>query len=270
MAVKTYRKAASVQLSDHINSREMRCGLGSPCSCATTLIDTKLVEILEKIRVHFGKPLTITSGYRCPSYNKSIGGATGSYHSKGQAADIVVEGISPAKVAAYAESIGVLGIGLYETAKDGYFTHVDTRAYKSYWYSQAQAYRKTFGGAAAVGSTSSSTATTAAGGYTLTQFITDVQKACGAGVDGLAGAKTLAATVTISKSKNRRHAVVIAVQKRLAALGYTQVGTADGVTGAKFDAALKAFQAANGCIQDGEATAKGQTWQKLLGMAWGR
>lgn len=267
MAVKTYQKAASVQLSDHINSREMRCGLGRPCSCATTLIDTKLVEILERSRVHFGKPLTITSGYRCPGYNKSIGGATGSYHSRGQAADIVVEGVAPAKVAAYAESIGVLGIGLYETAKDGYFVHVDTRTYKSYWYGQAQKARSTFGGAAAAGSTTLSTTTTAGIGYTLTQFVKDVQKACGAGVDGLAGPKTLAATVTISKSKNRRHAVVVAVQKRLAALGYTQVGRADGMTGAKFDAALKAFQAANGCTQDGEATAKGQTWQKLLGMA---
>ena len=52
----------------------------------------------------------------------------------------------------------------------------------------------------------------------------------------------------------------------LAELGYTQVGEADGIAGAKFEAAMKAFQADNGCIADGEATAKMKTWQKLLGM----
>ena len=93
-----------------------------------------------------------------------------------------------------------------------------------------------------------------------------MQKACGAGVDGLAGPKTLAKTVTISKSRNRRHAVVEAVQKRLKALGYTVVGTADGVAGNKFDEALKAFQLDHGCVVDGEATKHAETWQYLLGM----
>ena len=65
---------------------------------------------------------------------------------KGQAADVNVSGIAPAEVAKYAESIGILGIGLYETNKDGFFVHIDTRTYKSFWYGQGQAYRSTFGG----------------------------------------------------------------------------------------------------------------------------
>lgn len=103
--------------------------------------------------------------------------------------------------------------------------------------------------------------------YTKTQFIKDVQKACGASVDGIAGSETLSKTVTISATKNRTHAVVKAVQKRLYALGYTQVGVADGVAGAKFTAAVKEFQKDNGYISDGEVTAKNKTWRKLLGMA---
>lgn len=146
MGVKTYQENDKVQLSEHFNSYEFRCGLGRPCACTTVLIDDRLVEILEQIRQHFGQPITITSAYRCESYNRSIGGATGSRHSKGQAADIVVKGVSPREVAKYAESIGVLGIGLYETAADGYFTHVDTRDYKSFWYGQNEAKRTTFGG----------------------------------------------------------------------------------------------------------------------------
>lgn len=267
MAVKTYQKSNTVKLSKNFSAREFRCGLGGPCSCTTTLIDDKLVEYLQQIRDHFGVEVEITSAYRCPSYNSRIGGATGSRHTKGMAADIVVNGIAPAQVAAYAESIGVLGIGLYETAKDGYFVHIDTRGYKSFWYGQAQKSRSTFGGAAAAGSTKPAAASTAGNGYTLGQFIQDVQKACGAAVDGVAGPETLGKTVTISASMNRAHNAVYPVQKRLRALGYTQVGDADGIAGPKFTEALKAYQKKTGCTPDGEATAKGRTWAKLLGMA---
>ena len=277
MAVQSYPKSSTTKLSKNFNAREFRCGLGSPCSsCTVTLIDPQLVVYLQKIRDYFGTEVEITSAYRCTSYNKRIGGATGSRHSKGQAADIVVRGVAPRRVAAYAEYIGVKGVGLYETAKDGYFVHIDTRTTKSFWYGQAQAYRSTFGGAAAMGpggtsSTGSSAPTaptTAANGYTLGQFITDVQKACGAAVDGIAGPETLGSTVTISKTKNTRHKAVQAVQKRLAALGFTQVGEADGWAGEKFHQALTAYQIKNGLLPaDGEATKNGPTWRKLLGMA---
>lgn len=264
MAVKTYEKGSTTKLSKNFRVYEFRCGLGRGCSCTTTLIDDKLVEYLQKIRDHFDTEVKITSGYRCPTYNGNTkGAATGSRHAKGQAADIVVNGVAPAKVAAYAESIGVLGIGLYETAKDGNFVHIDTRTYKSFWYGQAQAKRTTFGGAPAAGPT----ATTAGNGYTLGQFITDVQKACGASVDGLAGPETLSKTVTLSAKKNATHAAVLAVQKRLAALDYAEVGKADGIAGPKFTSAVAHFQTDNGCVVDGEITAAAKTWRKLLGMA---
>ena len=157
MGVKTYQESSKVQLSKNFNSYEFRCGLGNSCSCSTILIDDKLVEYLQKIRDHFGKPVKITSAYRCDSYNKSIGGATGSYHSKGMAVDIVVEGVAPKDVAQYAESIGIEGIGLYETSNDGYFVHIDTRTTKSFWYGQAQTYRSTFGGLSASSSSTAST-----------------------------------------------------------------------------------------------------------------
>ena len=102
--------------------------------------------------------------------------------------------------------------------------------------------------------------------YTLEQFIRDVQEACGAAVDGIAGPETLAKTVTLSAGKNRRHAAVKPVQKWLMELGYTQVGEADGIAGVKFTAAVCAFQKANKCWVDGEITARNKTWKKLLGM----
>lgn len=102
--------------------------------------------------------------------------------------------------------------------------------------------------------------------YSLEDFVRDVQAAIGASVDGKAGPEILRKTVTISAVKNNRHKVVKPVQKRLYALGYTQVGSADGIAGSKFTVAMKAFQKDNGCVADGEATAKNKTWKKLLGM----
>ena len=94
----------------------------------------------------------------------------------------------------------------------------------------------------------------------------DVQKAVGASVDGIAGKETLSKTVTVSSKINNRHAVVKPIQKRLDALGY-DCGTADGIAGAKFTKAVKAYQLANGCVADGEITARATTWKKLLGLA---
>ena len=181
---------------------------------------------------------------------------------KGQAADIVVKDIAPAEVAKYAESIGVKGIGLYETPTDGYFVHIDTRTTKSFWYGQKQASRSTFGGAPKTTTTTASTS-----GYTLKQFVSDVQKACGANVDGIPGHQTLSKTVTVSAKYNKRHAVVKCIQKRLAALGYTEIGNADGEAGPKFTSAVAHFQQDNGCVVDGVISARNTTWKKLLGMA---
>lgn len=75
--------------------------------------------------------------------------------------------------------------------------------------------------------------------YSKTQFVEDVQSAVGAKVDGIAGKETLEKTVTVSKTKNSRHAVVRPLQRCLNLLGYN-CGTADGIAGSKFDTAVKA------------------------------
>ena len=144
MAVNTYNKTSKAKVSDSFKVNEFSCK-GKGC-CSKTLIDSKLVTYLQKIRNHFNASITINSAYRCSIHNKKVGGASSSRHTMGQAADIVVDGVKPAEVAKYAESIGVLGIGLYETNKDGYFVHIDTRTTKSFWYGQAQKKCDTFGG----------------------------------------------------------------------------------------------------------------------------
>ena len=43
---------------------------------------------LDIVRDKYGKPITVSSGYRCPALNKVVGGAETSQHTKGQAADL--------------------------------------------------------------------------------------------------------------------------------------------------------------------------------------
>ncbi len=144
MAVKEYKKGVKLQLSTNFKTTEFDCN-GKGC-CAKTLIDDKLVEHLQAIRDHFGKPVKIHSSYRCEIHNPKVGGVKSSKHLKGMAADIKVEGVEPAEVAKFAESIGVKGIGLYDTSKDGHFVHIDVRDKKGFWFGHAQEYRSTFGG----------------------------------------------------------------------------------------------------------------------------
>lgn len=251
MAIKTYKKGSSEQLTTNFKAREFDCQ-GKGC-CSTTPIDEKLVAYLQQIRNHFGKPVYVTA-YRCKIHNAKVANAApNSYHCYGQAADFHIDGVAPTEIAKYAESLGIKGIGLYDT-----FVHIDTRTSKSFWYSHTQERRTTFGGAPKQEEEKK--------GYTLYDFVWEVQTACGATVDGKAGPETLSKTVTLSRYKNRTHKAVLAVQKRLLALGYTEVGKADGIAGVQFTSAVAHFQQDNGCWVDGEITAKKKTWQKLLGM----
>ena len=45
-------------------------------------------EILEPLRIKFGKPIKINSGFRSDAVNKAIGGSKTSQHCKGQASDL--------------------------------------------------------------------------------------------------------------------------------------------------------------------------------------
>lgn len=118
----------------------------------------------------------------------------------------------------------------------------------------------------ATSTTTATTTTQKTSGYTLKEFVRDIQSATGSKQDGIAGPETLSNTLTVSAILNRKHPTVYYIQRRLKALGYTEVGAIDGVAGGKFTAAVKHFQKDNGCVADGEITAREKTWKKLLGL----
>lgn len=91
-------------------------------------VPSALLDILEDVRAHFGKPVNINSGYRCPTHNANVGGAKNSMHMLGIAADFWIKGVDPADAYAYLDPIVTGGLGKYNT-----FTHVDVRDYKARW-----------------------------------------------------------------------------------------------------------------------------------------
>ena len=135
MAIKQYSLArdGAKQLSPAFKVREFRCRDGSDA----IMIDQTLVVLLQAIREHFGKPVTITSGYRTAAHNTAVGGAKSSQHLLGRAADIQVQDTDPLAVAAYAESLMPTwgGVGRYpvKAGRAKGWVHVDTRPNKSRW-----------------------------------------------------------------------------------------------------------------------------------------
>ncbi len=109
--------------------------------------------------------------------------------------------------------------------------------------------------------------------YERTQFIMDVQKATGSAVDGKAGHETIKNTPTVSRTVNKNHPVVTALERRLKALGYYtgSIEADEGKTpafGTGMEAAVNRYQVeVLGYKQgDGELTAGGKMWKSLLGM----
>ena len=90
------------QLSEHFTLEEftrsstaIRLEIdNTPPSEAASNLQCLCQEVLEPLRRHAGRPVTISSGYRSQRLNKAVGGASGSQHCKGEAADIHIPDIN--------------------------------------------------------------------------------------------------------------------------------------------------------------------------------
>ena len=107
-----------MQLSKDFKAEEFAC----PCGCGGKM-DENFIILLQELRDSFGKSMIITSGFRCPEYNKKIGGAPKSQHLEGKAADIaILSSADRHQFVKKALELGFTGIGVAKT-----FIHVDTR-----------------------------------------------------------------------------------------------------------------------------------------------
>jgi uncharacterized protein YcbK (DUF882 family) len=112
------------KLGKYFHVREFACKDGTQA----IFIDECLWTTLNILREKIGKPVIITSGYRTPQHNEKVKGAKYSYHIRGQAADIIVAGMEPKKVAKELDKIVPNECGIIAEKS---WTHFDVR-FKKY------------------------------------------------------------------------------------------------------------------------------------------
>lgn len=81
------KKGRKFQLSENLNQSEIDCKCTNSV-CVHTFYAQRTIDAFEKTRLHFGKPIFISSGFRCIIHNKKVGGVKYSDHTKGDAMDI--------------------------------------------------------------------------------------------------------------------------------------------------------------------------------------
>lgn len=99
---------------------EFRCS-----HCGANAMKPDFMARLQELRTAYGKPMQITSGYRCPKHPIEARKATPGAHSSGQAADIAANGQDAYKLLAIALKMGFTGIGVNQKGP-GSFIHLDT------------------------------------------------------------------------------------------------------------------------------------------------
>ena len=114
---------ANENIGKYFKVKEFACKDGSQ----VVFIDDYLVSILDILRNQIKKPVIITSGYRTPEWNKKCNGAKYSYHMRGMAADIRVNGMSAKEIANKLNAIvpDKCGIIVYKS-----WVHFDVRTSK--------------------------------------------------------------------------------------------------------------------------------------------
>nr|DAI20269.1 MAG TPA: peptidase [Microviridae sp.] len=91
----TMNADANENVGKYFRVKEFACKDGTPI----VFIDDYLCTVLDILRNKLGKPVIITSGYRTPTWNTKCEGAKYSYHMRGMAADIRVNGMSAKELA---------------------------------------------------------------------------------------------------------------------------------------------------------------------------
>ena len=132
--IKTYPFTDDTQLTPHFNAHEFKCKCGQPhdFQLADELV-SKLEELYGKLKC---SKIIVTSGFRCVTHDKNVGGSGTGQHTKGNAADICCYGqdgnpISSKIVCCTAQDIGFTGIANINESYQ--YTHGDVRT-GSKWY----------------------------------------------------------------------------------------------------------------------------------------
>ena len=95
--------------------------------CGGDGVREDLVARLQELRTRYGKPMQITSGYRCPQHPVEARKTSPGAHAMGLAADVGVDGVEAHQILKLAFELGFTGIGVQQKGS-GRFIHLDIRA----------------------------------------------------------------------------------------------------------------------------------------------
>lgn len=107
----------------HFSRKELECH----CGCGQMEIDPAFMQSLESLRTAFGKPMRITSGFRCSTYNAQIS-TTGFIgpHVTGKAVDVGISGQDAHTLLAFAIHHNFQGLGISQRGPHNKrFLHLD-------------------------------------------------------------------------------------------------------------------------------------------------
>lgn len=117
--------SSNEKVGQYFKVKEFACKDGSQ----VVFIDDYLCTILDILRNKLGKPIIVTSGYRTPWWNAKCDGAKYSYHMRGMAADIKVNGMKAKELAKKLDEIVPNGCGIIVYNS---WVHFDVRDGKKY------------------------------------------------------------------------------------------------------------------------------------------
>jgi uncharacterized protein YcbK (DUF882 family) len=110
-------------LSEHFNHKDFSCRCNA-CK-GEYKVHLGLVGALENIGGHFRKKVRVVNAYWCDAFSEKLNRPKPSFHTKGKAVHIMIEGIAPQDLFKFAETQPELkGIGFYPKET---FIHIDTR-----------------------------------------------------------------------------------------------------------------------------------------------
>jgi len=103
------------------------------CGCGYNQVAPQLVESLQQLRDLAGCPVIVTSGLRCESHNRKVGGHEHSYHIYGMAADVTFGIRNVDAMARLAEEVPRFEGGGIGRIYSGNAIHVDIRPWRARW-----------------------------------------------------------------------------------------------------------------------------------------
>jgi uncharacterized protein YcbK (DUF882 family) len=103
----------------YFTEAEFRCKHTGKCEMSEEFMDRLLA-----LRLAYGRPMTITSGYRDKTHPTEMGKTTTGTHTQGRACDVAVRGADALRIVELAIRFGFTGIGVKQKGRSR-FIHLD-------------------------------------------------------------------------------------------------------------------------------------------------